>query len=93
MIYRLHHKIDGKMKTARIVHITSSRRSHEDEAKDKRVDAMGCIKLFYPNFTVFVVLDHKNSLVISFSINRTLRVNREVSIQQFISHPLAIVAF
>jgi hypothetical protein len=48
-----------------------------DEAEDGRVDAMGCIRLFYPNFTVFIVLGHKDSLVISFPINRTLRVGGE----------------
>jgi hypothetical protein len=30
-------------------YVASSRRSHGDEAKDGRVDAMGCIGLFYPN--------------------------------------------
>jgi hypothetical protein len=38
---------------------------------------MGCIRLFYPNFVIFIVLDHKGSLVISFYINRTPRVGRE----------------
>jgi hypothetical protein len=52
---------------ARMVHVASLQRSREDEAKDRRVDATGCIRLFYPNFVVFFVLDHKGSLVISFS--------------------------
>jgi hypothetical protein len=62
---------------ARMVHMASSRRSHEDE----RVDAMGYIGLFYPNFAIFVVLGHNDSLIISFPINRTPRVGGEVSIQ------------
>jgi hypothetical protein len=32
-----------------------------DEAEDGRVNAMGCIRFFYPNFAVFVVLGHKSS--------------------------------
>jgi hypothetical protein len=63
-----------------MVHVALSRRSREDEAKDGRVDAMGCIRLFYPNFAIFVVLGHKSSLVISFPINRTPRAGGEVSI-------------
>jgi hypothetical protein len=66
--------------TSQIVHMTSSRMSREDEAEDRRVDAMDCIKLFYPNFAVFIVLDHKDSLVINFPINRTPRAGGEVSI-------------
>jgi hypothetical protein len=41
---------------------------------------MGCIRLFYPNFVIFIVLFHKVSLVISFSINSTPRASGEVSI-------------
>jgi hypothetical protein len=49
------------------------------EAEDGRVVAMCCIGLFYPNFVVFFVLGHKDSLVISFfSINMTLRAGGEV---------------
>jgi hypothetical protein len=39
-----------------MVHVTSSQRSHGVEAEDGRVDAMGCIELFYHNFTIFTVL-------------------------------------
>jgi hypothetical protein len=60
-----------------MVHMASSWRSRGDEAKDRRVDAMGYIRLFYPNFIVFIVLGHKDSLVISFLINRTPRVSGE----------------
>jgi hypothetical protein len=57
--------------TTRMVHIASSRRSRVYKAEDGQIDATGCIKLFYPNFVVFVVLGHKGCLVISFPINRT----------------------
>jgi hypothetical protein len=63
-----------------MVHVASSQRSRGDEVKDERVDAIGCIRLFYLNITVFVVLDHKSRLVISFPINRTLRAGIEVNI-------------
>jgi hypothetical protein len=46
--------------------VASSWRSHGDKADDGGVDAMGCIGLFYPNFVVFIVLCHKDNLVISF---------------------------
>jgi hypothetical protein len=67
---------------AQMVHVASSWRSCGDEAKDGRVAAvscirlfaaMGCIRLFYPNITIFIVLCLKGSLVISLSINRTPR--------------------
>jgi hypothetical protein len=67
-----------------MMHVASSRRSRGDEAEDGRVDAMSRIGLFYPNFTVFIVLDHKDSLVISFLINRTPMVGEE---DQAFSHP------
>jgi hypothetical protein len=60
-----------------VVHVTSSWRSRGDEVEDIWVNVMGCIELFYPNFTVFIVLGHKGSLVISFPINRTPRVSVE----------------
>jgi hypothetical protein len=67
-----------------MVHVASSQRSRRNEAKDGRVDATGCIKLFYPNFTIFIVLVHKGSLVISFPINSTPRVGGE---NQAFNHP------
>jgi hypothetical protein len=76
-----------------VVHVASSWRSYGDEDDDRRVDAMGCIKLLYPNFVLFFVLGHKGSLVISFLINRTPMAGGEVSIQPSLSYPLAIVAF
>jgi hypothetical protein len=76
-----------------MMHVASLQRSCGDEAEDERVDATGNIRLFYPNFTVFIVLGHKGSLVISFSINRIPRVGGDASIPPSLSHPLAIVAF
>jgi hypothetical protein len=67
--------------TVQMVHVASLRRSRGDEAKDGRVNVMGCIRLFYPNFVIFIVLGHKGSLVISFPINRTPRISGETSIQ------------
>jgi hypothetical protein len=71
-----------------MVLVASSRRSHGDKAEDRRVNAMGCIGLFYPNFAIFVVLGHKGSLVISFPINRTPRAGGKLSIQPSLSHPI-----
>jgi hypothetical protein len=65
-------------------HVASSRRSRGDEAEDGRVIAMGCIRLFYPNFAISVVLGHKGSLVINFSINRSPSIGGE---DQVFSHP------
>jgi hypothetical protein len=47
----------------RVVHVASSWRSCEDEVEDRRVDAMGCIRPFYPYLTVFVVLSSRCILV------------------------------
>jgi hypothetical protein len=76
-----------------MVHVASSWRSRGDKAEDGQVDAMGCIRLFYPNFAIFVVLGHKGNLILIFPINRTLRAGREVSIQPSLSRLLSIVAF
>jgi hypothetical protein len=62
---------------ARMVHVASTWRSCGDETEDGRVNATGYIRLFYPNFVVFIVLGHKGSLVVSFPINRTPRVGGE----------------
>jgi hypothetical protein len=84
-------KTDGG--TTQMVHVVSSQRSRGYEVEDGRVDATSCIELFYPNFTVFVVLGHKGNLLINFPINRTPRVGGGVSTQPFLFHPLAIVTF
>jgi hypothetical protein len=47
----------------RVVHVASSRRLCEDEAEDGWVNAMGCIGLFYPYFTIFIVLGPRGILV------------------------------
>jgi hypothetical protein len=44
-------------------HVTSSRRSCEDEVKDRWIDATGCIGPFYPNFSIFIVLGPRGILV------------------------------
>jgi hypothetical protein len=46
-----------------MVHVTLSLRLHRVEAEDRQIDAMGCIRHFYLNFTAFVVLVSKNILV------------------------------
>jgi hypothetical protein len=46
-----------------MVHVTSSRMSHEDEVEDGRVDATGCIAVFYPYFVIFIVLRPRGILV------------------------------
>jgi hypothetical protein len=69
---------------AQMVYVASSQRSHGDEAEDGWVDAMGRIGLFYPNFSIFVVLGHKGSLVISFPIKKGPRIGGE---DQAFSHP------
>jgi hypothetical protein len=39
-----------------MVHVASSQRLRGDEAEDGWVDAIGYIRLFYPNFVIFNVL-------------------------------------
>jgi hypothetical protein len=59
-----------------MVHVTSSWRSHEDEAKDECVNTMGCIEPCYPYFTVFAILCPGGISVFSIvfvPLNRTLR--------------------
>jgi hypothetical protein len=47
----------------RMVHVVSSWRLRRVEAEDGWVDATGCIKLFFPNFVIFVVLGLRDVLV------------------------------
>jgi hypothetical protein len=47
-----------------MVHIASSRRLCGVKAEDGWVDVTGCIRLFYPNFTVFIVLGTKGILIL-----------------------------
>jgi hypothetical protein len=60
---------------AHMVHVASSQRSRGEEVEDGQVDAMGCIRFFYHNFAIFIV--GNDILVISFPINRTLRIDGE----------------
>jgi hypothetical protein len=76
-----------------MMHVVSSRRSRGVEAEDGWINAMDYIRLFYSNFTIFIVLCHKGSLVISFPINRISMAGGEVSTQSSLSHHLAIVTF
>jgi hypothetical protein len=46
-----------------MIHMESSWRSCEVEAEDGLVDAMGCIRVFYPNFAIFIVLGPRGNLV------------------------------
>jgi hypothetical protein len=46
-----------------VVHVALSRRSRGVEAKDGRVDAMGCVRPFYPKIAVFSVLGPRGNLV------------------------------
>jgi hypothetical protein len=39
---------------AQMVHVTSSRKLRRVEAEDGRVDAMGYVGPFYPNFAIFM---------------------------------------
>jgi hypothetical protein len=45
------------------VHVAPSRRSHEDQVEDGRLDVTGCVRLCYPYFAVFIVLDTRGILV------------------------------
>jgi hypothetical protein len=80
-----------------VVHVASSQRSHGYEAKGGQFDGVGCgtvdVGPNYPSLDVTFLLAHKNILVFSFPINRTLRVLGEASIQPSLYQPLAIVAF
>jgi hypothetical protein len=48
----------------RVVHVAPSWRLHRSQVKDGRVDAMDCIRHFYPTFAVFNVLGHRGIVVI-----------------------------
>jgi hypothetical protein len=50
--------------TVRMVYVAPSQRSRGDEAKDEQINAMGCIRLCYPYFTVFTVLCTRGILVL-----------------------------
>jgi hypothetical protein len=46
-----------------MVHVTSLRMSREDEVEDRQGNAIGCIRVFYTYFAVFVVLCRRAILV------------------------------
>jgi hypothetical protein len=73
------------------------RRSRGCEAKDGRLDGVGCgaveVRPNYPSLDIIFPLAHKGILAFSFPINRTPRAGGEVGIQPSLSHPLVIVAF
>jgi hypothetical protein len=48
----------------RVVHVAPSRRLCRSQVEDGRVDAMGCIRPFYPNFADFNVLGSMGIVVI-----------------------------
>jgi hypothetical protein len=45
------------------VYVALSRRSRGDKVKDRHIDVIGCIRLFYINFIIFVVLVTKDNLI------------------------------
>jgi hypothetical protein len=47
----------------RVVHVALSWRSHEDKVEGGCVDATDYIRLFYPNFDIFIILAPKSILV------------------------------
>jgi hypothetical protein len=46
-----------------MVHVASLQRLRRVEAEDGCVDTIGCVKPFYPNFDIFIVLVPKHILV------------------------------
>jgi hypothetical protein len=46
-----------------VVRVAPKQRSHEDEVEDGLVDAIGCVRPFYPNFVIFLLLGSRGSLV------------------------------
>jgi hypothetical protein len=51
-----------------MVHMASSRRLHRVEGEDGRVDTMGCVGPFYPNFVILYVLGPRGILVFCLGI-------------------------
>jgi hypothetical protein len=48
----------------RVVHVTPSWRLRQDQVKDGRVDAIGCVVPCYPYFVVFNVLGPRGVVII-----------------------------
>jgi hypothetical protein len=55
-----------------VVHVASSRRSHESEVKDGRFDGVGCgvveVGPNYPSLVIIFLLAHRGIFVIWFSL-------------------------
>jgi hypothetical protein len=47
----------------RVVHVAPSQRLRKDQVEDGRVDTMGYVGPFNPNFVVFYVLCYRGNLV------------------------------
>jgi hypothetical protein len=47
-----------------MVHVTSLRRSREDQVENRRIDASDCTKPCYLYFAIFYILDPKGILII-----------------------------
>jgi hypothetical protein len=65
-VFQSNLKIGGG--TAWMVHMASSRRLHRVEGEDGRVDTMGCVGPFYPNFVILYVLGPRGILVFCLGI-------------------------
>jgi hypothetical protein len=50
--------------TTQMVHVASSWMLRRVKAENGRVDVMGCIRFFYPNFAVFYVFSPSGILVL-----------------------------
>jgi hypothetical protein len=52
------------IKTRWVVHVAPSQRLRQSQVEGGRIDATGCIGLFYPTFVVFNVLGTRDIVVI-----------------------------
>jgi hypothetical protein len=48
----------------RVVHVAPSWRSREDQVEDGQVDALGCVRVCYPYFVIFILLGYMGIFVI-----------------------------
>jgi hypothetical protein len=48
----------------RVVHVAPSWRSYEDQVENGRVDALGCVRVCYPYFVIFILLGYMGIFVI-----------------------------
>jgi hypothetical protein len=47
----------------RVVHVAPSRRLHEDQVEDRRVDVMGYVRPYYTCFVVFYILGSRGIVI------------------------------